>query len=90
MHCSGNTKRFTPTHTTFWSCRVSLRLENSTALIGVVVLAGTSVHHAIYPGVIALIISFLYSFQDTRNIQIPESSKREREMINKTRSRGRY
>ena len=75
MRYSGNTKRFIPTHTTFWLYCVSLRLENFTTLIGVVVLAGTSVHHAIYPGVIALIISFLHSFQDTRNIQILESSK---------------
>ena len=73
MHYSGNTKRFIPTHMTF--CHVSLRLENSTTLIGIVVLAGTSVHHALYPGVIVLILSFLYSFQDTRNIQILESSK---------------
>ena len=87
MHYSRNTKRFIPTHMTFRLCHVSLRLENSTILIGTAVLAGVlSVHHAIYPGVIALIISFLYSFQDTRNIQILESSKqaskREREMIN--------
>ena len=75
MHYSGNTKRLIPTHTTYRSCRVSLRLENSTTLIAIAVLAGTSVHHTIYPGVIALIISFLYSFQDTRNIQILESSK---------------
>ena len=75
MHYCGNTKRFIPTHVTFRSCHVSLRLENSTTLIGIAVLAGTSVRHAIYPGVIALIISFLYSCQDTRNAQILESSK---------------
>ena len=75
MRYSGNTKRFIPTHTTFRLYHVSLRLENSTTLIGVVVLAGTSVRPAIYPGVIALIISFLFSFQDTRNIQILESGK---------------
>ena len=53
MRYSGNTKRFIPTHTTFQSCRVSLRLENSATLIGIAVLAGTSVFHTIYPGVIA-------------------------------------
>ena len=95
MFYSGNTKIFIHTHTTFRLCRVSLRLENSTTLTGIAVLAGTSIHHALYPGVIVLIIhvSFLYSFQDTRDIQILDLSKQARRQvreINLTTSRGRY
>ena len=57
------------------------------------VYAGTSLSRAIYPGVIAPIISLLYSFQDKRDIRILESSKQARRQardINLTRSRGRY
>ena len=60
MKLQSTNKIFTDTHTIFPSCRVSLRLESSTTLIEIVVYAGTSLRRAIYPNVIALIISFLF------------------------------
>ena len=82
MHYSGNAKRFISTHTTFWSCRVSLRLENSTTLIGIAVLAGTGICHAIYPGWCNCINHFFSLFfsgyKEHSDTGIKQASKKER------------